>query len=45
MPEGVHIFNSRFVNEIKNKGTEKELRKSRLVIQAYNNESKYIILI
>ena len=45
VPEGVRIFNSRFVDEIKNKGTEKELRKSRLVIQAYNNESKHIVLI
>jgi hypothetical protein len=42
--EGIYIFNSRFVDEIKNKGTEKELRKSRLVIQAYNDESKYIVL-
>ncbi len=42
--EGVRIFNSRFVDEIKNKGTEKELKKSRLVVQAYNDESKHIIL-
>jgi hypothetical protein len=44
VPEGVRIFNSRFVDEIKNKGTEKELRKSRLVVQAYNDESKHIVL-
>jgi len=30
--EGVYIFNSRFINEIKNEGTNKELRKSRLII-------------
>ena len=40
----VRIFNSRFVNEIKNKGTERELKKSRLVVQAYNNGEKYIVL-
>jgi hypothetical protein len=44
VPEGVRIFNSRFVDEIKNKGTEKELKKSRLVVQAYNDESKHVIL-
>jgi phage terminase large subunit-like protein len=44
VPEGVRIFNSRFVDEIKNKGTEKELKKSRLVVQAYNDESKHIVL-
>jgi hypothetical protein len=32
MLKGVRIFNSRFINEIKNKGIKKELRKSRLVI-------------
>ena len=44
VPQGVRIFNSRFVDEIKHKGTENELKKSRLVVQAYNNESKYIVL-
>jgi hypothetical protein len=42
--EGVHIFNSRFVDEIKNKGTEKEYKKLRLVVQAYNNSEKHIVL-
>jgi hypothetical protein len=32
--QGVRIFNSRFVDEIKHKGTENELKKSRLVVQA-----------
>jgi hypothetical protein len=44
VPEGVRIFNSRFVDEIKNKGTEKEYKKSRLVVQAYNNSEKYMVL-
>jgi hypothetical protein len=30
--EGIRIFNFKFVNEIKNKGIEKELKKSRLII-------------
>ena len=38
------IFNSRFMNQIKNKGTEKVFEKSRLIIQAFNNSSKYKIL-
>ncbi|PMD31449.1 hypothetical protein L207DRAFT_441905, partial [Hyaloscypha variabilis F] len=32
VPKGVRIFNSRFVNKVKNKGTKKELKKSRLII-------------
>jgi hypothetical protein len=45
VPKEVRIFNSRFVNEIKNKGTEREFKKSRLVVQAYNNGEKYMVLI
>jgi hypothetical protein len=37
VPQGVYIFNSRFVNEIKHPGTNKAFKKSRLVIQAYND--------
>jgi hypothetical protein len=44
VPDGVRIFNSRFVDEIKHKGTENELKKSRLVVQAYNDDSKHIVL-
>jgi hypothetical protein len=44
VPEGVRIFNSRFVDEIKNKGTENELKKSRLIVQAYNDENKHVVL-
>jgi hypothetical protein len=42
--EGARVFNSRFVDEIKNKGTENELKKSRLVVQAYNDENKHVVL-
>lgn len=44
VPKGVRVFRSRFVDEIKNKGTEKELKKSRLVVQAYNDEGKHVVL-
>ncbi|RFU25514.1 hypothetical protein B7463_g10820, partial [Scytalidium lignicola] len=44
VPEGVRIFNARFVDEIKNKGTEKAFEKSRLVVQAYNDEGKELVL-
>jgi hypothetical protein len=42
--KGVHIFNFRFINEVKNKGTKKAFIKLRLVIQAYNNDKKRLIL-
>jgi hypothetical protein len=38
------IFNSRFINKIKDAGTDKTFKKSRLVMQAYNNLEKSIIL-
>jgi hypothetical protein len=37
IPQGVYIFNSRFINKIKHLNTNKAFKKSRLVIQAYNN--------
>jgi hypothetical protein len=40
----IRIFNSRFVDEVKHKGFENELKKSRLVVQAYNDDSKHIVL-
>jgi len=40
---GSHIFNSRFVNEVKNKGTNKAFTKSRLVVQTYNNNKKRLV--
>ncbi|KAI0991058.1 hypothetical protein K3495_g17129, partial [Podosphaera aphanis] len=42
--KGVRIFNSRMVNEVKGKETDTPYEKSRLVIQAYNDEGKEIIL-
>lgn len=44
VPSGARIFNSRFVDEIKNPGTEKAYEKSRLVVQAYNDRDKTLIL-
>jgi hypothetical protein len=41
---GIRIFNSRLVNEIKGKATATPFEKSRLVIQAYNDEGKGMIL-
>ena len=32
VPQGVYIFNSRFINEIKHPSTNKAFKKSRLVI-------------
>jgi hypothetical protein len=40
----VRIFNSRLVDEVKGKATENPYEKSRLVIQAYNDEGKELIL-
>jgi hypothetical protein len=44
IPQGVYIFNSRFVNEIKHPSTNKAFEKSRLVIQAYNDQRKDLVL-
>ena len=38
------IFNFRFVNEMKNADTEKAYEKSRLMIQAYNDQIKGLVL-
>ena len=38
------IFNSRLVNKVKGKSTETPYEKSRLIIQAYNNAGKRVIL-
>jgi hypothetical protein len=43
--KGVYIFNSRFVDEVKNKSTKKDFIKLRLIIQAYNDDKKRFILI
>ena len=44
IPQGIRLFNSRFVDKIKNPGTNKAFKKSRLVIQAYNNQEKEFVL-
>ena len=44
VPEGTRIFGSRFVDEIKHPGTDRAYEKSRLVIQAYNDPGKELIL-
>ena len=44
VPQGARIFNSRFVDEVKNKGTNKAFTKSRLVVQAYNDDEKHLVL-
>ncbi|RFU28088.1 hypothetical protein B7463_g8249, partial [Scytalidium lignicola] len=44
IPNDIHIFNTRFMDEIKNKGTEKAFEKSRLVVQAYKDDKKKLVL-
>ncbi|OXV05628.1 hypothetical protein Egran_06604 [Elaphomyces granulatus] len=44
IPHGTRIFNSRFVDEIKNPGTDQAFEKSRLVVQAYNDHGKDLVL-
>jgi hypothetical protein len=44
IPQGTRIFKSRFVDEIKHPGTEKAFEKSRLVVQAYNDHGKGLVL-
>ena len=44
IPQGIRIFNSRFVDELRNQGTDKAFEKSRLVVQAYNDEEKSLVL-
>ena len=44
MLKGVKLFNLQFINKIKNKGINKAFKKSRLIIQAYNNLKKELVL-
>ena len=44
IPAGARVFGSRFVDQIKNEGTEKAFEKSRLVVQAFNDSGKHEIL-
>src|SRR5580700_7123287 len=41
---GVQLFNLRLVNKVKGKATATLYKKLQLVIQAYNNKSKELIL-
>ena len=45
LPLGIQLFNSRFIDEIKHLGTSELYKKSRLIIQAYNNYKKELVLI
>ncbi|KAI1000167.1 hypothetical protein K3495_g8030 [Podosphaera aphanis] len=44
IPKNARLFGSRFVDTVKNQGTEKAFEKSRLVVQAYNDNLKKILL-
>jgi hypothetical protein len=43
--DGIRIFKSRIVNEIKGKATNKPYEKSQLVMQGYGNDGKLMVLI
>ena len=44
LSSGICVFNFRFVDEIKNRNTKKTFKKSRLMMQAYNDFIKNLIL-
>lgn len=44
IPSHAHIFKSRFVDRLKNEGTANAFEKSRLVVQAFNDNGKKNIL-
>ncbi|KAI1002946.1 hypothetical protein K3495_g5254 [Podosphaera aphanis] len=44
VPADTGVFNSRFVDEVKFKGTDKAFEESRLVVQAYNDHGKDFVL-
>jgi hypothetical protein len=44
MLKGVRLFNLQFIDKIENKGTDKAFKKLWLVIQAYNNLEKELVL-
>ena len=45
VPKNTRIFNSRFIDKLKNIGMAAAYKKSRLVVQAYNDYKKETILI
>ena len=44
VPLGTRLFNSRFIDEVKHPRTNKAFEKSRLVVQAYNDQDKDLVL-
>ena len=44
IPKGARIFGSRFVDEVKHQGTDKAFEKSRLILQAYQDSEKSLVL-
>ena len=44
MLKGVRLFNLQFIDKIKNKGTDKAFKKLQLIIQAYNDLKKELVL-
>ena len=42
--KGIRIFNSHFVDKVKNAGTDTAFEKSRLVVQAYKDAKKDLVL-
>jgi hypothetical protein len=44
MSSNIRIFSFRFVNEIKHSGTDKAFEKFRLVVQAFKNQNKILVL-
>jgi hypothetical protein len=44
IPSNARLFNSRFVDEVKHQGTPQAYEKSRLVVQAYNDQEKTLVL-
>ena len=44
LPPGARIFGTRFLDQIKNKGTDKAYEKSRLVVQAFGDDEKSMVL-
>jgi hypothetical protein len=44
IPPHTRIFNARFVEEVKHKGTDRAMAKSRLVVQAYKDGEKHLVL-
>ena len=44
VPQGAYIFNSCFINKIKYPNIDKAFKKLRLVVQAYNDQGKDLVL-